>query len=748
MRKRIFTLGIIVSVLTLVSCGSPSLKDADESVLQTTGHNVYLKDDGGGKVSLESKVSPSNSKAVIISLKSNDPSADIDKVYANGVELKGNEEGQYQFEMPDSDVEVTYTTKVASYKVRFLDYDNYVLQEKELDYGTVPSFDGIEPYRESTSLGNYTFLGWDKELTSVIGDIDYHAVYEVESTKDFVFTLDSQSGSYSLTYYGGDAIDVVVPQSYLGLPVVSIGSYAFYNAKNMETVTVPESIATVADNAFSLSRSLKTVKGMTGVTSIGKEAFSETPNLEQVEFVLEILASIGEGAFLNSGILSIVLPDHIPQVEQLFNGAKRLKEVHLPDSWDTIPAQTFYNASSLTTWNWPTGLKVIDSYAFTGTSSITEVKNLPSTLTEVGMHAFDGSTSLKEVVLPEGVLTIRQYAFQDNTNLTSISLPSSVNKTQWGVFKGASALTSITIPEHMLDDQQGELGDDFFAGATSLKSVTLPSTLKSFGVRAFANCISLGSITLPAGITTLKEGLFFNNTSLANLVIPDSVTSIEAGSLTNVKGYSLNTKKIQLEGDLLVEIGIGTSKLISVDKAKTFDFVVPEGITTIGGYAFYGKVFNSLKLPSTLESFEASTFSGMRGIKELSIPSTVTAFYTAFNNKEMAYESDLYAPNELEKIVSDAEVSFYPAQSFNGLPNLKELRITNQATTSLWGDTFANNPKLTDVYLPKSLTQINAASFPKDRPINVFFEGSREEWNKIKPANTNLTVRFNVDIKA
>lgn len=282
-----------------------------------------------------------------------------------------------------------------------------------------------------------------------------------------------------------------------------------------------------------------------------------------------------------------------------------------------------------------------------------------------------------------------------------------------------------------------------------MKNVTLPSTLKSFDVRAFANCTSLESITLPKDLTSLSDGLFFNCTSLTNLVIPSTVTSIGAGSLTNVKSYSLdNNTHFSVEGDLLIENGGTTKKLISADKSNATDLVVPEGITDIGGYAFYGLKLKSLKFPSTLESFESSTFAGLQGIKEIAIPSSVTAFYTAFDNHDMVYESDKFAPNDIEKIVSDAEVSFYAASAFNGLPNLKEIRITNENTTSLWASVFSNNPKLTDVYLPKSLTSINGSSLPSDKPLNVFFEGSKEQWEKIKPVNTNLNVKFDVDIKA
>ena len=75
-----------------------------------------------------------------------------------------------------------YSSVTNQYTVTWIDWNGDVLEtDPNVDYGTIPSYDGIEPSREQTESKVYTFIGWDPEITDstiVTGDVTYQAQYE------------------------------------------------------------------------------------------------------------------------------------------------------------------------------------------------------------------------------------------------------------------------------------------------------------------------------------------------------------------------------------------------------------------------------------------------------------------------------------------------------------------------------------------------------------------------------------------
>lgn len=160
--------------------------------------------------------------------------------------------------------------------------------------------------------------------------------------------------------------------------------------------------------------------------------------------------------------------------------------------------------SPFTYTNNGTGL-TITGYTGTGGSVV-----IPGTIgtvavTAIGQNAFQGKTSLTNVVIPNGVTTIMYAAFAACTNITAITLP--------------STLTSI--------------GGYAFDGCRSLQIITIPAGVTSIGANAFTWCTSLPSITLPSGLETIVSGTFYNCTSLTSISIPSSVREIQYNAFSN-----------------------------------------------------------------------------------------------------------------------------------------------------------------------------------------------------------------------
>ena len=107
------------------------------------------------------------------------------------------------------DYKAVYESSYIDYTVRFLNDDGSVITEATYHYGedvAVPA----DPVKEADETYNYTFAGWDKEVTSVKENVDYKAVYEssyIEYTVRFL-NEDGSVISENVYHYGDN---VVVP---------------------------------------------------------------------------------------------------------------------------------------------------------------------------------------------------------------------------------------------------------------------------------------------------------------------------------------------------------------------------------------------------------------------------------------------------------------------------------------------------------------------------------------------------------
>ena len=79
--------------------------------------------------------------------------------------------------------DATYTAQyqkvTRSYTVTWKNWNGKVLQTNKVEYGTTPIYTGATPTRPDDGNNRYTFSGWDKEITSVTGDVTYTAQYTV-----------------------------------------------------------------------------------------------------------------------------------------------------------------------------------------------------------------------------------------------------------------------------------------------------------------------------------------------------------------------------------------------------------------------------------------------------------------------------------------------------------------------------------------------------------------------------------------
>ena len=227
----------------------------------------------------------------------------------------------------------------------------------------------------------------------------------------------------------------------------------------------------------------------------------------------------------------------------------------------------------------------IGGMAFSGSTGLTSV-TIPNSVTSIGAEAFSGCTSLTTIDIPNSVTSIRERAFSGCTNLTSINIGNNVTIIGNYAFYGCTGLTSVTIPNRVTS-----IGDGAFKNCTGLTSVTIPNSVISIGDFVFWGCTSLTSVIIPNSVTSIGEGAFLWCTGLTSVAIPNSVISIGdiafsyCTGLTAIYVDSENPNYCDIDGVLFNK---SQTELIEYPAGYSASYIIPNSVTVIGNYAFYG----------------------------------------------------------------------------------------------------------------------------------------------------------------
>ena len=691
MKKIIAIITCVVLFCFLIGC------DANGSKNSTC--IVSFNTDGGTQV--ESQTVIKGEKAII-------PANPTKEEYAfDGWYYKGK---QWSFIDDSVNEDITLDAKwTLLVSVNFYNYYGRLLKTFVVRQGDSVSYDGEIPTRPEDEIYTNHFLGWDKDLSNVVSNLDVRPIFEKNV---YIFNLSEDGSFYILAGVRNTNINnAVIPTTYKNTPVTTIGDSAFAGCSSLTSIEIPNSVTSIGNRAFEGCNIEEAI-----VPAFACE-FIKNPNLKKVIVTSgdELKNNAFEGC---SSLTSIEIPNSVTSIGGTTFSSCNIEEAIVPafacgffrnpslkkvivTSGDELKNNAFEGCSSLTSIEIPNSVTSIGIFAFAGCSSLTSIE-IPNSVTSIGISAFEGCSSLTSIEIPNSVTSIDSHAFKGCSSLTSIEIPNSVTSIGISAFEGCSSLMSIEIPNSVTS-----IDSHAFKGCTSLISIEIPNSVTSIGISAFKGCTSLISIEIPNSVTSIDIRAF------EDCLIEEAIVSAFACRFIN--NASLK-KVIVTSGDKLEDRAFeGCSLLTSIE--------IPNSVTSIGKRVFYScSSLTSIEIPNSVISIESQAFMGCSSLMSIEIPKDVTNIQS-FAFCDCSSLTSIEIPNSVTRIEDYAfarcsslisieipkSVTSIVGHAFKGCSSLTSIEIPN-SVTSISG-TFEDCTSLTNIEIPNSVTSIGAHTF-------------------------------------
>lgn len=337
-------------------------------------------------------------------------------------------------------------------------------------------------------------------------------------------------------------------------------------------------------------------------------------------------------------------------------------------------------------------------------------------VTSIGYKAFSDCKSLCEVTIPDSVTSIGERAFAGCKQLHTVNIPDSVTSIGNGVFSYCTRLTDIPVGSNNQNYSNVD-GNLFNIDKTQLiqyatgkndEEYVIPNSVTSIRDYAFAGCNSLTTVTIPDSVTNIGDWAFDFCFSLTNITV-----DVNNPAFSTIDGNLFNTDKTKL-----IQYALGKSN---------GEYIIPNGVTTIGKYAFLGcNNITSVTIPNSVTDIEERAFADCESLRTVVISDSVTKIgYKAFNCYGV---TDVYYTGTEEQwsmiSIGDRNYAFTSATiHYNYVPNEIVYNTESNAIELISSDTISG--------------KVIVATYNDNRLINANIYEAKQTINNVTIDKTN-----------
>lgn len=242
---------------------------------------------------------------------------------------------------------------------------------------------------------------------------------------------------------------------------------------------------------------------------------------------------------------------------------------------------------------------------------------------------------INSLIVGEGISHLGAYDFYGCKNLKDIYLPESLISIGDGCFSSCRSLETVNIPNNV-----EYLGDYAFSECYSLKSFSFPLNTKTVNKGIFRSCYDLEEIKFPEGVKAIEsEYLFYYCSSLKNICLPSTLERIGGTEMF----VDVNIENIEFGGSLSQWMNVSFSDMdnaflmsnpcnLYINEELQRNITIPSGFERIPDYVFKNIKSSSVTIPDSVSEIGKGSFSG-NSMSVIRMADTVTKVgVNAFEN--------------------------------------------------------------------------------------------------------------------
>jgi hypothetical protein len=457
-------------------------------------------------------------------------------------------------------------------------------------------------------------------------------------------------------------------------------------------------LSAIPNNAFQNCTGLTSITLPPTIVTIGNYAFSGCTGLFGLLTLPSVLVTIGDYAYYNcSGFIA---------------------SLTIPNTVTTIGSHAFENCTGFMGWlTIGNSVTTIGNSAFAGCYNFTGSINIPNSVVSIGNSAFYGCTAFwGNLTIGNSVTTIGSSAFYGCTGLVgNVDIPNSVASIGYNAFYNCHSFDgSLTIPASVTSIDGGAFSSCYgfsavYYNATSSADCSLSAFSQCSGTLTIGNNVQripanifgyanfTGSLDIPNSVTTIGNSAFYNCDDLTgSLVIPNSVTSVGTYAFYNCHSFT---------GTLTLSNAMNTVAQGSFQNCYNFtgDLVIPSSVVSIADDAFHNcqHFTGTLVLPNPLNTIGISAFEDCDGLSEIIMGNNVLVVgNTAFKSC-----------SGLTKVTLPYPVIVIGIEAFRDCNHLVEVNMQAWQAPSIGWDVFLNNAAGRLINIPCGATPNYSAGY-------------------------------------